>query len=146
MVIPTVFIATSTSTTKPISQTLRPDYYTSTNCNIHLSLRSLGGYGNRVEIVLKYVTSCPVTNTFFFPSSPNPSSESVPAPVTWPAFTEQNQEYLVIALKPKVKRRYKAKRMAFWNEILPKVAEFTKGITNNKIGDMQTRGQHRRWD
>lgn len=94
------------------------------------------------------MSSCPVSNTFFFSflSSPNPPPESVPAPLTWPAFTEQNQEYLVIALRPKVKRRYKAKKMAFWNEILPMVAEFTKEITDNKIVDMQSRGRSTPWD
>ena len=62
---------------------------------------------------------------FHFPRSPNPP-DSGPALVTWPTFAEQEQAYLVLDLKPRVERRYKAKKMAFWNEIVPKVAEFTR--------------------
>ena len=46
--------------------------------------------------------------------------------VTWPKFTEEEQEYLVISLKPRVERRYKADKIAFWNEIVPKMIEFIK--------------------
>ena len=65
--------------------------------------------------------------THFIPPfrSPNPLQESGSAPVTWPKFTEQDQEYLLLDLKPRVKRRYKAKKMAFWNEIVPGVLKLT---------------------
>lgn len=46
--------------------------------------------------------------------------------VTWPKFTEEEQEYLVISLNPRVERRYKADKIAFWNEIVPKMIEFIK--------------------
>ena len=64
-------------------------------------------------------------DSLFFSRSPNPIVSS-PAPVTWPAFTDEEQAYLVLDLKPRVERRYKAEKMAFWNEIVPKVVEFTK--------------------
>ncbi|KAL9970961.1 hypothetical protein ACROYT_G023431 [Oculina patagonica] len=57
--------------------------------------------------------------------SPNPP-DSGPAPVTWPKFTEQEQEYLVLDVRPRVERRYQAERVAFWNEVVPKVLELTK--------------------
>ena len=59
-----------------------------------------------------------------FPRSPN-SPDCGPAPVIWPTFTEHEQAYLVLDLKPRVMRRYKANKMAFWNEIVPKVTELT---------------------
>ena len=57
--------------------------------------------------------------------SPNPP-DSGPSSVTWPKFTEKEQEYLVLDLKPRVGRRYKAHKVAFWNEVVPKVVEFIK--------------------
>ena len=57
--------------------------------------------------------------------TPNPT-ESGPPAVTWPKFTEEEQEYLVLDLKPRVERSYKADKVAFWNEMIPKVAEFMK--------------------
>lgn len=56
----------------------------------------------------------------FFFSSPNPS-DSAPSPVTWPKFTEQEQAYLVLDVKPRVERRFRAEKVAFWNEIVPKL-------------------------
>ena len=38
-------------------------------------------------------------------------------------FTEQEQEYLVLDVKPRVESRYQAEKIAFWNEVLPKLAE-----------------------
>ena len=52
--------------------------------------------------------------------------DSGSALVTWPTFTEQEQAHLVLDLKPRVERRYKAKKITFWNGIVPKVAEFTR--------------------
>ncbi|XP_078372745.1 cholinesterase-like isoform X2 [Oculina patagonica] len=57
--------------------------------------------------------------------SPNPTPSS-PSPVTWPKFTEEEQEYLVLDVKPRVERRYQAERVTFWNEVVPKVLEGTK--------------------
>ena len=57
--------------------------------------------------------------------SPTPPA-SGPALVTWPTHTEQEQSYLVLDLKPRVERRYRPKKMAVWNELVPKVAEFLK--------------------
>ena len=60
--------------------------------------------------------------TFFcFISSPN-TPGSGPTEVTWPKFTEQEQAYLVLGLKPRVEHGYKKDKVAFWNEIIPKVA------------------------
>ena len=58
-------------------------------------------------------------------SSPNPP-DSGPTPVTWPAFTEEDQAYLVLDLKPRVELKYRADKVAFWNELVPKMIEFTK--------------------
>ena len=52
--------------------------------------------------------------------------ESGPSPVTWPKFTEQEQEYLVLDVKPRVDSRYQAQKVAFWNEMLPKLAEVSR--------------------
>lgn len=57
--------------------------------------------------------------------SPTPP-ESGSSAVTWPKFTEQDQEYLVIGLKPQTKRRYRARKVEFWNEIVPKLAELSQ--------------------
>ncbi|XP_078372725.1 acetylcholinesterase-like [Oculina patagonica] len=59
--------------------------------------------------------------------SPNPP-DSGSAELTWPKFTEGEREYLVLDLKPRVGRRYKADKVAFWNNIVPKVAEFTQTV------------------
>ena len=61
----------------------------------------------------------------FLTRSPTPP-DSGPASVTWPVFTEQEQAYLVLDLKPRVERRYEADKIAFWNEIVPKLTELTK--------------------
>ena len=39
----------------------------------------------------------------------------------WPKFTEQEQEYLVLDVEPRVESRFRAENMAFWNEIVPKL-------------------------
>ncbi|KAL9970952.1 hypothetical protein ACROYT_G023418 [Oculina patagonica] len=70
--------------------------------------------------------------------SPNPP-DSGPA-VTWPKFTEQEQEYLVLDLKPRVERRYQAKRMAFWNDMVPQVLELTKTKRNKSDKEKGTKG------
>ena len=51
-------------------------------------------------------------------------------PVTWPQFTEREQEYLVLDVKPRVKSRYQAEKVAFWNEIVPKILELSKTEKN----------------
>ena len=61
----------------------------------------------------------------FLCSSPNPPNSGV-TPITWPTFTEEEQAYLVLELKPTVERRYKANNMVFWNDIVPKVIELTR--------------------
>ena len=57
-----------------------------------------------------------------FFSTPNPPDVG-PSSITWPVFTEEEQEYLVLDMKPRVERRYKAKNMAFWNQMIPKMAK-----------------------
>ena len=57
-----------------------------------------------------------------FFSTPNPPDVG-PTAITWPVFTEEEQEYLVLDMKPMVERRYKAKKMAFWNQMIPKIAK-----------------------
>lgn len=68
-----------------------------------------------------------ICDDYAFPSlrSPNPPDYG-PSAVTWPQFTEQEQEYLVLDVKPRVESRYQAKRVAFWNEVVPKVLELEK--------------------
>ena len=55
--------------------------------------------------------------------SPNPP-DSGPSQVTWPTFRKQEQEYLVLNLKPRVERRFRADKVVFWNDIVPKVLEY----------------------
>ena len=52
--------------------------------------------------------------------------DSDPTQVTWPRFTEQEEKYLVLDLKPRVERNFRAEKVAFWNKIVPKVLEFTR--------------------
>ena len=52
--------------------------------------------------------------------------DSDPTQVTWPRFTEQEEKYLVLDLKPRVERQFRAEKVAFWNEIVPKVLKFTR--------------------
>lgn len=60
--------------------------------------------------------------SFSFRSPNRPNS----GPVTWPQFTEQEQEYLILDVKPRVESRYQAEKVAFWNEIVPKILELAK--------------------
>ena len=55
----------------------------------------------------------------------------------WPKFTEQEQEYLVLDVKPRVQSRYHAEKVAFWNEIVPKVAEVLQTV-EKKINNERT--------
>ena len=57
--------------------------------------------------------------------SPNPPDVG-PTAITWPVFTEEEQKYLVLGMKPRVERNFRAEKVAFWNEIVPKVLEFTR--------------------
>lgn len=57
--------------------------------------------------------------------SPNPP-DSGPSPVTWPKFTQQELAHLVIDVNPRVEHRFKAQKVAFWNEIVPKLFELTQ--------------------
>ena len=38
----------------------------------------------------------------------------------WPQFTEDEQAYVVLGLKPRVEYKYKAEKVTFWNEVFPK--------------------------
>ena len=75
---------------------------------------------------------------YSFLSSPNPADSS-PSPLTWPKFTEQEQEYLVLDVKPRVESRFRAEDMAFWNEIVPKLLNVTRKksteFTQNRAND-----------
>lgn len=64
-----------------------------------------------------------------FTSSPNPP-DSGRAELTWPKFTETKREYLVLDLKPRVERSYKADKVAFWNKIVPKLFKQTSKKEN----------------
>ena len=57
--------------------------------------------------------------------SPNPP-DSGPSPVTWPKFTEQEQAHLVIDVNPRVEHRFREQKVAFWNEVVPKLLEVTQ--------------------
>ena len=65
-------------------------------------------------------------NIFLY-RSPNPPDVD-PTAITWPVFTEEEQEYLVFDVKPRVERRYKAKKMAFWNQMIPKLAKIVADV------------------
>ncbi|KAJ7393151.1 neurexin protein binding [Desmophyllum pertusum] len=54
--------------------------------------------------------------------SPNPL-ESASSLVTWPQYTEDEQAYLVLDLKPRVEYRYKADKVVFWNDVFPKLIQ-----------------------
>lgn len=62
---------------------------------------------------------------FFLLRSPNPP-DSGPSPVTWPKFTQEEQAHLVIDVNPRVEHRFRAQKVAFWNEIVPKLLELTQ--------------------
>lgn len=62
---------------------------------------------------------------FSFPTilrSPN-QLKSASSLVTWPQFTEDEQAYLVLDLKPRVEYRYKADKVVFWNDVFPKLIQ-----------------------
>ena len=52
----------------------------------------------------------------------------------WPKFTEQEQEYLVLDVKPRVERRFRAEKMAFWHEIVPKLLELAQAENKQTEG------------
>ena len=62
---------------------------------------------------------------FFLLRSPNPP-DSGPSPVTWPKFTQEEQAHLVIDVNPRMGHRFRAQKVAFWNEIVPKLLELTQ--------------------
>lgn len=62
---------------------------------------------------------------FFLLRSPNPP-DSGPSPVMWPKFTQEEQAHLVIDVNPRVEHRFRAQKVAFWNEIVPKLLELTQ--------------------
>jgi len=74
----------------------------------------------------------------FFRTPNGAAPSGLPTGVTWPAYTLEKQEYLVIDLEPKVKTSLLADRVAFWNDLIPKVeklesekeAETTNNISN----------------
>ena len=51
----------------------------------------------------------------------------------WPPFTLQDEAYLNIAATPKVEFRFQAAKMAFWNELIPKIASYD-GKKRGKCG------------
>ena len=44
----------------------------------------------------------------------------------WPKFTEQEQAHLVIDMNPRVEHRFREQKVAFWNEVVPKLLELTQ--------------------
>ena len=68
----------------------------------------------------------PFLISFSFRTPNRPDS----GPVTWPQFTEQEQKYLVLDVKPRVESKYQAGKVAFWNEIVPKILELSKTEKN----------------
>ncbi|CAH3107518.1 unnamed protein product, partial [Porites lobata] len=48
------------------------------------------------------------------------------SPVTWPKFSKVNRSYLALDVKPKEKKKYRAKELEFWNSLIPKVIRQTK--------------------
>lgn len=67
---------------------------------------------------------------FSFFRSPNPP-DSGPSSVTWPKFTQQEQAHLVIDVDPRVEHRFRAKKVAFWNEIVPNLLQPTRVRVEN---------------
>lgn len=60
-----------------------------------------------------------------FSRSPDPP-DSGPSPVVWTKFTQQEQAYLVIDVQPRLEHRFRAQKVAFWNEVVPKLLELTE--------------------
>ena len=62
----------------------------------------------------------------FLFSSPTPSGLSS-SPITWQPFTEENQFYLALDVKPRLGQHYRAREVAFWNKLIPKIRRGRKG-------------------
>jgi len=56
--------------------------------------------------------------------SPTPFGSSF-SPITWYPFTEENQFYLALDVKPRLGQHYRAREVTFWNDLIPKI--MTKG-------------------
>lgn len=55
--------------------------------------------------------------------SPSLLAESAFSKVTWSQFTEDEQAILVLDLQPRVEYRFKADKVAFWNELFPSLIQ-----------------------
>ena len=57
--------------------------------------------------------------------------DSADATISWPPFTADSEEYLVLGLRMKIEQRLLPDRVAFWNDFIPKLsaAEETVGKT-----------------
>lgn len=64
--------------------------------------------------------------------SPTPSGSSS-SPITWHPFTEENQFYLALDVKPRLGQHYRAREVAFWNELIPKISKGRKGKSGKAL-------------
>ncbi|KAJ7393153.1 Cocaine esterase [Desmophyllum pertusum] len=52
--------------------------------------------------------------------SPTPPGSNT-SPITWRPFTEEEQFYLALDVKPRLKQHYRASQVTFWNNFIPEV-------------------------
>ena len=78
----------------------------------------------------------------FFPlsfrvSRRNPNVGETTPVVTWPRYNSSEHVHLQISLNPKVEYSFRERKMAFWNEFIPKLAGGVS--TDQESGDKKTK-------
>ena len=54
--------------------------------------------------------------------------DAADALIPWPPFTADNEKYLVLDLRMKVEERLLPDRVAFWNDLIPKLMEDEESV------------------
>ena len=87
---------------------------------------------------VKWHVSCDVSKDpyynqiLIFKNARNPNTPT-PLGVTWPLYTADREEYLGLSPNLTVRFKMRAAKMAFWNELLPSIAETLKPTTSDHI-------------
>lgn len=54
--------------------------------------------------------------------------DAADATIPWPPFTTDSEKYLVLGLRMKIEERLLPDRVAFWNDLIPKLTEAEESV------------------
>ena len=75
-------------------------------------------------------------NWFYLHRNPNTGNA---VPVTWPRYNTTGHVHLRLAMEPKVEHSLRERKVAFWNEFVPKLSE-KHNVKAKKLGRWKTEG------